>query len=145
MKRAVILGERRAAIVDAPEPRPRDDWVVVKVHVAPMCTEYKQFLRGAPGEYLGHEAAGEVCGVARSRRVRPGDRVVVMPLYPCGRCGLCAAGEYIHCQDGPDFAAVHGSREGSATSSFKTFSSAARTTAAASRNSERSGRSPFTP
>src|SRR5690349_9075626 len=98
MRRAVILGERRAGLVAAPEPRARENWAVVKVHVAPMCTEYKAFLAGIPGEYLGHEAAGEVVEVAQPGRVKVGDRVVVMPLYPCGACPLCVSGDYIHCQ-----------------------------------------------
>jgi threonine dehydrogenase-like Zn-dependent dehydrogenase len=115
MKRAVILGHRRAELVEVPEPRPRDEWVLVKVHVAPMCTEYKTFVAGGPAEYLGHEAAGEVVAVAQPGRVKVGDRVVVMPLYPCGGCTLCVAGDYIHCEQGPDFAAFTGSREGSAT------------------------------
>ncbi|MBM4047040.1 MAG: alcohol dehydrogenase, partial [Planctomycetes bacterium] len=64
MKKAVILGERKAAIVDVPDPQPKEDWVVVKVHAAPMCTEYKAFVAGHKSEFLGHEAAGEVVAVA---------------------------------------------------------------------------------
>src|SRR5437868_8123869 len=44
MKRAVIRGKGEAALVDAPVPEPREDWVLVKVHAAPMCTEYKGFV-----------------------------------------------------------------------------------------------------
>lgn len=115
MKKAVILGERRAALVEVPEPQPKEDWVVVKVHAAPMCAEYKGFVAGQAADRLGHEAAGEVVAVAQPGRVKEGDRVVVMPLYACGRCALCVAGEYIHCQDGPDFAHFTGEGEGSAT------------------------------
>jgi L-iditol 2-dehydrogenase len=115
MKRAVIVGERRAALVDAPEPRPVENWAVVKIHVAPMCTEYKSFLSGSPGEYLGHEAAGEVVEVAQPGRVKVGDRVVVMPLYACSKCHLCVSGDYIHCEQPGDMASLTGSREGSAT------------------------------
>src|SRR5687767_3329496 len=115
MKQAVILGERNAAVIDAPEPRPRENWVVVKVHVAPRCTEYKAILEGRPAEFLGHEAAGEVVEVAQPGRVAVGDRVVVQPLYGCGRCALCVAGDHIHCEQAMDVAAFTGSREGSAT------------------------------
>src|SRR5437763_2261874 len=115
MKKAIVNGERQAALADVPEPRAAADWVVVKVHVAPMCTEYKAFLSGQRAEFLGHEAAGEVVEVAQPGRVRVGDRVVVMPLYACGACELCVSGDYIHCEQALSVERVTGSPEGSAT------------------------------
>ena len=115
MKKAVVLGERKAGLVDAPDPRPKENWVLVKVHAAPMCAEYKGFLAGRQSEFLGHEAAGEVVAVAQPGRVKVGDRVVVMPQYPCGKCALCVAGDFIHCTHGYDFEQFIGTREGSAT------------------------------
>jgi len=115
MKKAAILGERQGGVVDAPDPKPVADWALIKIHVAPMCTEYKGFLSGRPNAFLGHEAAGEVLDVAQPCRVKPGDRVVVMPQYPCGVCPLCVSGDYIHCQNAVDFAAFTGSPEGRAT------------------------------
>lgn len=115
MKKAVIQGARKAAVVDAADPQPRQDWVVVKVYAAPMCTEYKAFAAGHASDHLGHEAAGEVVAVAQPGRVGVGDRVVVMPQYPCGRCRLCVAGDYIHCESPADFAAVTGGGQGRAT------------------------------
>src|SRR5262249_46251586 len=73
------------------------------------------FVSGRPSEYLGHEAAGEVVAIAQPGRVKVGDRVVVMPQYPCGKCSLCVTGNYIHCEQNIDVAAFTGSREGSAT------------------------------
>ena len=49
-----------------------------------MCTEYKAFVEGRVSSAHGHEAAGEVVEVAQPGRVNVGDRVVVMPQYPCG-------------------------------------------------------------
>lgn len=115
MKKAVMFGEGRAGVVEVPDPQPKQDWALVKVHVAPMCAEYKAFQAGARGDGFGHEAAGEVVAVAQPCQVAVGDRVVVMPLYPCGRCALCLSGEYIHCQHGHDFAAFTGSADGWAT------------------------------
>lgn len=99
MKQVAITGERQAVLVDRPELQPVDNWVVVKVHAAPMCTEYKRFLSGEPTDALGHEAAGEVVAVAQPGRVKVGDRVVAMPLYGCGVCPLCVSGDYIHCEN----------------------------------------------
>lgn len=115
MKKVVITGECRAELVEVPDPVPRANWALVKVHAAPMCTEYKAWAAGGRSLFLGHEAAGEVVEVAQPGRVRPGDRVVVMPQYPCGVCHLCVAGDYIHCERGPDFDAFTGGPEGKAS------------------------------
>lgn len=98
MKIATITGERRAAIAERPEPHAKDDFVLVKVLIAPMCTEYKQYREGQPNDHLGHEAAGEVLAVDATGMVRVGDRVAVMPISACGRCALCRSGDYTHCQ-----------------------------------------------
>ena len=115
MKKATILGQQQAGLVEAPTPEPKENWALVKIETAPLCTEYKAFLAGRESQFLGHEAAGEVVSVAQPGRVKVGDRVVVMPQYPCGKCALCLAGDYIHCQHTIDFAAFAGSNEGRAT------------------------------
>ena len=115
MKKAVILGERRAGLVSVPDPQPKADWVVVKVHASAMCTEYKAFLAGRRSDTIGHEGAGEVVAVAQPGRVSVGDRVVVLPQYPCGVCPLCVAGDYVYCQNNTHFEAFMGTREGSGT------------------------------
>lgn len=82
-----------------PVPRPKTDWVVLKVDTTPICTEYKSLQNGNASWDLGHEAAGEVVEVGRKSRWKPGDRVLALPLMFCGACELCRAGEYIHCRD----------------------------------------------
>ena len=115
MKIVRIAGECCAELIDVPDPEPREQWVVVKIHVAPMCTEYKAFKGGRPAQRLGHEAAGEVVAVAQPCRVRVGDRVVVMPLTPCGVCPLCLQGNYIHCQHAHNLAQATGYEHGDPT------------------------------
>ena len=115
VKKAAIVGARKAGLVDAPDPTPKGDWVVVKVHAAPMCTEYKSFVAGECSAYLGHEAVGEVVAIDGPGTVNLADRVVVMPQYPCGRCELCRAGDYIYCEHNYDVADFTGSPEGGAT------------------------------
>ena len=100
MKVAAITGERRAEVIDLPDPTPAENFVVVKILAAPMCTEYKAFKAGREGNRLGHEAAGEVVEIAQPGRVAVGDRVVVMPGNGCGKCPMCLSGDYIHCQHG---------------------------------------------
>src|SRR5688572_8741580 len=117
MKTAAITGERQAALFEVEDPKPIDNWVVIKVHAAPMCAEYKSFVAGTQGALMGHEAAGEVVAVAQPGRLKVGDRVVAMPLYGCGRCALCISGDYIHCQQPPDFKEATGQSDGLSTMS----------------------------
>jgi L-iditol 2-dehydrogenase len=98
MKTVVIRSHRRVEIIDQEIPKPRENFAVVKVRTAPMCTEFYHYRDGTESLCLGHEAAGEVVDVARPGRVKVGDRVVVMPQFPCGKCELCLDGDYIHCE-----------------------------------------------
>ena len=115
MKKVVVNGVRQAALVETAQLTPVGNWAVVKVHAAPMCAEYKTFLAGTPNALMGHEAAGEVVAVAQPGRVKEGDRVVAMPLYGCGNCALCLSGDYIYCQQQPDFTAATGQTDGRST------------------------------
>ncbi len=112
MKKVRITGIRKAEIVDVATPGIKGDWALVKILVAPMCTEYKSFSSGKESVPLGHEAVGEVIKLAQPGKVHVGDRVVVMPTYPCGKCNLCESGEYIHCENIIDFYKYTGSMEG---------------------------------
>ena len=100
MKVAAITGARQAGLVEVPDPVAAGDFALVKIHAAPMCAEYKGFVEGNKTSHLGHEAAGEVVAVGQPGSVKVGDRVVVMPQYPCGRCDHCLSGEYIYCELG---------------------------------------------
>jgi len=115
MKVVQITGERKCEIVEKPEPKAVDEFVVVRIHVAPMCTEYKAYKTGKMYHPLGHEAAGEVEEVAQKGTVEVGQRVVVMPQYPCGTCSLCLSGNYIHCQKNRDMKEILGSDWGTDT------------------------------
>jgi L-iditol 2-dehydrogenase len=115
MKKAVITGQRQASLVEVLEPRPKDDWALVKVQASALCTEYKSYLSGRQMLFPGHEGAGEVVAVAQPGRVKVGDRVVVLPQFPCGRCALCMAGDYIYCQNEYDFETFIGTKNGRGT------------------------------
>ena len=103
MKKITIPGERQAALVDVPDPQPKGNWALVRVQASALCTEYKSYLAGRVLLNPGHEGAGLVVAVAQPGRVKVGDRVVVLPQFPCGRCALCLAGDYIYCEDEYNF------------------------------------------
>jgi threonine dehydrogenase-like Zn-dependent dehydrogenase len=98
VKQAAIFGERQAMLVEKEIPALQEGWALVKIMAAPMCAEYKDFVQGRQVDALGHEAAGIVVGTAPGSVVTVGDRVVAMPLTSCGKCELCRAGDYIHCE-----------------------------------------------
>jgi L-iditol 2-dehydrogenase len=115
MQVAAVLGKGMAGLVERPDPQPKGSVVVVRVLSAPMCTEYTAFREGAVGHAHGHEAAGEVVAVDQPGKVGVGDRVVVMPQYPCGECALCRSGDYIHCEHNLDVPALMGDSAATAT------------------------------
>ena len=99
MKIASITGANSVELTDVPPPRAKGKNVVVKILVAPLCTEYKTWERGDSPKMLGHEAAGVVFETDSESSLHEGDRVIVMPHTPCGECRLCRTGDYIHCQN----------------------------------------------
>ena len=116
MKKVLIDGPYSTKIQQVDKPKALKDWALVKIHSAPICTEYKFFTEGTMPDYpLGHEASGEVVELCDDSSLNIGDRVVVMPQYPCGKCNLCQSGEYIHCLDTFDIESFTGISEGGST------------------------------
>jgi len=115
MKKAVILGERQAGLIDVADPQPLKDWVVVKVEASALCTEYKSYLVGRELQLGGHEGVGEVVAIAQPGLVKIGDRVVILPQLPCGKCDLCKRGDYVYCENSYDFEKVMGNKNGLGT------------------------------
>ena len=46
MKKVNIYKPSSVKLKEVDIPKPIDDWAVVKIHSAPMCTEYKFYLEG---------------------------------------------------------------------------------------------------
>lgn len=115
MKTVVIKPDSLVELIEEEVPKANKNFVVVKVHSSPMCTEFYHYRDGTESLCLGHEAAGEVVEVAQPGKVKVGDRVVVMPQYPCGICVLCQKGDYIHCENIVDPFKICGCNSGKAT------------------------------
>lgn len=112
MKIVEITGKKKLALANKPRPIAVGEFVVIKIIVAPMCTEYKYYLAGDMHRPFGHEAAGEVVEVAQPGKLKVGDRVVGMPRYACGKCNLCLAGDFIYCQNRLNVSEIIGSNTG---------------------------------
>jgi L-iditol 2-dehydrogenase len=115
VKAGIITGPGHVELTDQEMPQARDDIVLVQILVAPLCTEFKDRRVGNTANHIGHEAVGIVVDAARSRRVRSGDRVVVMPQFACGTCWLCQRGDHIYCPHQRDVLAETGSANGLGT------------------------------
>ena len=103
MKTVQMLGNRQVRVIDVPEPEPEHDQVVVKMMSSALCGSERHTYHGAntvdgPRYNAGHEGTGIVCKVARSSRVREGDRVALYAGTPCGHCRYCLDGHWVLCE-----------------------------------------------
>jgi Zn-dependent alcohol dehydrogenase len=103
--RAALLtasGRPLEVVDDVDIEAPRAGEVVVRVSHCGVC---HSDLSNADGTFpspvpvvLGHEAAGTVEEVGPGvTSLRPGDRVVLTPTPPCGRCPFCLRGRFSIC------------------------------------------------
>jgi (R,R)-butanediol dehydrogenase/meso-butanediol dehydrogenase/diacetyl reductase len=114
MKAAVYYGPNKVEVADVSEPEPRAGTVKVKVGFNGICgTDLHEYYAGpifVPTEphplthqqmplTLGHEFSGTITAVGDDVTGRAeGDRVAIEPVYKCGRCAPCRAGNYNVCQ-----------------------------------------------
>jgi len=104
MKTVILEENCRMRVGDLPLPELEPDEVRIKVVSAGICSsDVPRAFEGGAHVYplvMGHEMAGEVviCGAAATAEFALGDRVVVFPLLPCGRCGECQNKHYARCR-----------------------------------------------
>lgn len=93
MRALVYTAPRRVMLQDCPRPRGAEGEVEIAVTAAGICgSDITGFLgqsrRRTPPMVLGHELVGRTAG---------GRRVVVNPLFSCGRCTACLGGRQNLC------------------------------------------------
>ena len=98
MKAAVLHGAADLRYETVPDPAPRADEVIVKVHACSICGSDLHAFHGKHPRLtfpriLGHEFAGEVVEAgAGVTGVPPGQRVCCDIDIFCGKCGPCSEG-----------------------------------------------------
>ena len=102
MRAAVLHAPNQLSIEQRPVPSPARGEVLVAIRRAGVCGSDLHFFDGSSPmplpQVLGHELAGEVVALGEGvtcRRV--GERVVIEPGIPCGRCFPCRRGKYNCC------------------------------------------------
>lgn len=114
MRAAVYYGPNKVSVEDVAIPTPGPGQVQLQVGFNGICgTDLHEYYAGpifVPTQphplthqelplTLGHEFSGTITAVgAGVTEWREGDRVAVEPIYKCGHCGPCAAGNYNVCQ-----------------------------------------------
>ena len=107
--RAVVqTAPRSLELRELPLPEVGPDDGLLRVEACGICgSDYEQYQGALPVRFPvipGHEPVGRIVAVGESaaRRwgVRPGDRVAVETLIPCGACRNCLTGAYRLCEGG---------------------------------------------
>jgi L-iditol 2-dehydrogenase len=94
-------GNDMVRVIEAPDPVPGPDEVVVQTAVSTLCGSEMHSYHGAghPRSNGGHEAAGTVIRVGPGvERLQVGQRVGLSGVVGCGQCEFCAKGQYTWCR-----------------------------------------------
>jgi threonine dehydrogenase-like Zn-dependent dehydrogenase len=104
MKAAVLIEYRRVEWREVETPRIGDGEALVKVSYAGICGSDQHIFNGefhprtSTPLIMGHEFGGTVVELGKEvLGFRAGDRVVVDPIYWCGRCAACELHHYPAC------------------------------------------------
>lgn len=109
MKAVKFMGEGKVELVEVEKPQiTRGNQVLLKIRLAAICgsdlhiTAVPQSHPCDIGTTMGHECVAEVCAVGEDvTAYKPGDRVAVDPIIPCGNCQFCKEGQYNMCENLP--------------------------------------------
>lgn len=99
MKAAVLVENKKFVVKDVPDIKSQDlgsGELLVKVMASAICgTDIHLYNGSLPIKHpiiLGHEASGVVVDKAEDSKLDIGQKVIINPLFSCGRCALCRAG-----------------------------------------------------
>ena len=105
MKALSVIAPYQLQVVERPIPEIGDDEALVKTAAATICHTDHYILSGQHpfAQYPvtpGHEFSGVVEAVgSKVRHLKPGTRVAVQTLLPCGHCRFCWRGQINLCDN----------------------------------------------
>jgi L-iditol 2-dehydrogenase len=107
MKAALFYGKKEDMRVESIDiPATGDGDVLLRVRACGICgSDARSYFNGIEERYkipiiFGHELTAEVSSVGnRVKQYKPGERVVVAPIYGCGQCEFCTSGKENLCEN----------------------------------------------
>ena len=100
MRAAVIGSDGAFEVESVDDPTPGEGELVVRVTACGICGSDLKARPAMPGgTVMGHEFCGEVVAVGSGADPswREGTRAAVLPVFSCGTCEWCRAGDVAHC------------------------------------------------
>lgn len=114
MRAAVLTDTHDLEVAEVPDPSPGAGELVLQVTACGICGSDLKLRPSMPaGLVMGHEFCGEIVamGADVASGWREGQHVTALPIFGCGRCLACVAGEPAHCEQA-DLVGVGGSPGG---------------------------------
>src|SRR4051812_7697440 len=105
MKALSVIAPHQLQVIDCPIPEIGEDEALVRTAAATICHTDHYILSGQHpfAKYPvtpGHEFSGVVEAVgSKVRHLKPGTRVAVQTLLPCGHCRFCWRGQINLCEN----------------------------------------------
>lgn len=99
MRAAIWTDYGKIEVADAERPSPAAGQVLVRVMAAGLCVTdlhvyTGRLAYGRPPHIMGHEIAGEICGLGKGvSRDLLGRRVTIETSLGCGKCAFCLSGQ----------------------------------------------------
>lgn len=117
MKANVFRGVNSIGIEEVPRPRAAAGSAVIRVTLTTICGTDLHILKGEypvkPGLVIGHEPVGVIEELGEGvTGYKPGERVLVGAITPCGQCLACLSGHLSQCGHGEGYEAAGGWRFG---------------------------------
>ena len=96
MKALVLTGKQQAEYIDVEKPVCAKDGMILKIEAVGLCgSDVRTYIHGhSKVKYpaiIGHENAGVIVEIGEDVKAdwKVGDRVIVNPAIPCGKCYYC--------------------------------------------------------
>lgn len=105
MKAALLKEPLKLAVEEVPKPIVGRNDVLVEVRAVGVCgTDVETYRGNYTVKYpiiMGHEAAGQIVEVGQNfKDVHLGDRVIIDPIFHCGKCSMRSKGKTNLCEHG---------------------------------------------